>query len=393
MLFHGTSGASAPTNTTVQAPDQTAEERAACIKNLKTIYDAIQEYQRDHKSLPNWLSDLVPQYLADVNVLTCPVCRRTGQTEEPGLADPKLATSYVFEFSPLPLGAAATNAPTRTRREWKRRQMGLVGAIVPVVRCRHHTPVLNLAFDGTIYESPPFWEQMLTNRVDPADLSPARIFADEPAPGRAVPAKMADKPLYLPRDPSAPRQLLDLSGFYNAALTQSWHGSPGNDLGALPTGLQTLAGIEFDLRGIVQLASKSPSSSKYPAEIQGIKVHQKCQRIHFLHAAGFGKVEDEGSTIGLYVVRFSSNQMRLQIPIRYGHEVRDWHSLAREPEQPDDLTVAWRGDNTVSKQSRGFIRLFLTTWTNVAPTVEIDSIDFVSTMAKPAPFLIAITVD
>ena len=78
MLFHGTSGASAPTNTTVQAPDQTAEERAACIKNLKTIYDAIQEYQRDHKSLPNWLSDLVPQYLADVNVLTCPVCRRTG---------------------------------------------------------------------------------------------------------------------------------------------------------------------------------------------------------------------------------------------------------------------------------------------------------------------------
>src|SRR5579863_5425924 len=50
-----------------------AAEKEACSKNLLQIYDAIQAYQTDHRDLPNWLSDLVPQYLDDPNVLTCPV--------------------------------------------------------------------------------------------------------------------------------------------------------------------------------------------------------------------------------------------------------------------------------------------------------------------------------
>src|SRR5271165_6102981 len=58
-----------------------AEEKEACTRNLNVIYDAIQAYQFDHKDLPNWLSDLVPDYLSDGNVLICPVCRRTGRTE------------------------------------------------------------------------------------------------------------------------------------------------------------------------------------------------------------------------------------------------------------------------------------------------------------------------
>src|SRR5215467_10221203 len=68
-----------------------AEEKESCTRNLKIIWDAIQAYQFDHKDLPNWLSDLVPDYLTDGNVLICPVCRRTGRTETGALADPKLA--------------------------------------------------------------------------------------------------------------------------------------------------------------------------------------------------------------------------------------------------------------------------------------------------------------
>src|SRR5579859_7792641 len=92
---------SAPTT----PPALVAEEREACARNLKLIYDAIQAYQYDHKDLPNWLSDLVPDYLNDPNVLICPVCRRTGRTEVAPLADPKLACSYLFEFSPVPVGS------------------------------------------------------------------------------------------------------------------------------------------------------------------------------------------------------------------------------------------------------------------------------------------------
>src|SRR5579872_4563673 len=81
-----------------------AQEKEECINHLKLIYDAIQAYQLDHKDLPNWLSDLVPQYLTDANVLICPVCKRTGKAESPGLADPKISCSYLFEFCPQPLG-------------------------------------------------------------------------------------------------------------------------------------------------------------------------------------------------------------------------------------------------------------------------------------------------
>src|SRR5215831_16009776 len=147
--------------------DLAAQENDECTKNLKLIYDAIEAYRKEHKDLPNWLSDLVPDYLADANLLVCPVCRRTGQIEKPPLADPYIASSYLFEFCPARLGNSAPANPTATRRDWKERQMAIVGSIVPIVRCRHHKSALNLAFDGRIYESPPSWETMLTNTVDP----------------------------------------------------------------------------------------------------------------------------------------------------------------------------------------------------------------------------------
>ncbi|HOX56111.1 MAG TPA: hypothetical protein P5205_04895 [Candidatus Paceibacterota bacterium] len=170
------------------------EEKQACIKNLKAINGAIRAFQAEHHDLPNWLSDLVPQYLDDLNVLICPVCRRTGQSLARPMADPKLPSSYVFMFCPVPLGKAATNAPTRTHREWRRRQMGLLGSDVPVVQCRFHRPRLNLAFDGKIYESPVSWELAFTNRVSAAELTPDRLFADEtPRPARATQKASAKK--------------------------------------------------------------------------------------------------------------------------------------------------------------------------------------------------------
>ena len=370
--------------------DTASEEKEECIRNLKQIYTAIQAYQKDHKDLPNWLSDLVPGYLNDANVLVCPVGRRTGRIENPPLADPKISSSYLFEFCPVPLGGEAPNAPNRTRREWKRRQMGLVGSVVPIVRCRFHDPILNLAFDGTVYESTPAWESMLTNRINPEELIPQRLFAQEAPPETHA----ATAPRQYPaRDPKAGPQLLDLTSFYNALLTDSWHGNTGNDLGALPAGVQTLGGVAFDVRGIVQLGGKSPGAARFPPELKAIPVHQKCQYIHFLHAAAFGKVSDEGQQIGSYILHFAANSMRLEIPIIYGQHVRDWHALADEPKGGKELRIVWQGQNAISKAQNHSLRLFLTTWQNPAPSSEIDSIDYVSSMSDPAPFLIAISTD
>jgi hypothetical protein len=381
-------GTDAQTNSAPSETDLATQEKEACTRNLKVIYAAIQAYQLDHKDIPNWLSDLVPDYLSDANVLICPVCQRTGKVETQRLADPKMPSSYLFEFCPVPLGTEAPNAPTKTRRDWKRRQMGLVGSVVPIVRCRHHTPVLNLAFDGNIYESPSAWEILLTNRFNTSDLMPGRIFGESSSEQGAPQPAVA---LHFPsRDPDARKQLLDLSGFYNGMLTESWHGNRGNDLRSLPSGVQTLSGVDFDIRGVVQLANKS--STKWPREVKGIPVGLKCRRLHFLHAAGWGKPKDDGKQIGSYIAHFATYQIRLEIPIYYGRSVRDWHIQAGETAADKELKVAWTGSNELTR-GRDSLRLFLTTWENLVPDIEIETLDYVSAMADPAPFLVAITAE
>jgi len=382
----------AQTEATAEEVKQAADEKEGCIRNLKVIYEAIQNYRVDHKDIPNWLSDLVPQYIQDANILTCPACKRTGESETGPLADPKIPSSYSYEFCPLQIGKIeAPENPTKTRREWKQHQMGLVGSVVPIVRCRHHDVYLNLAFDGRIYESPPSWEVLLTNLLDVAELQPARLFAAD-SNAIAAGASAPRTPGYPARDVQARLGLIDLTAYYNAPLTESWLGDAKNDLSSLPIGVQNLAGVDYDVRGIVQVGSKDEAAGRFPARIDGIKIQQKCARLHFLQAAGFGSVTDEGQQVGSYVVHFATNRMQMEIPIIYGHDVRNWHSLAGE--QPSaDLQVAWKGTNAVSAASQNFIRLFSSTWVNIVPGVEIESVDFVSSMGKVAPFLIAITAE
>jgi hypothetical protein len=73
--------------------------------------------------------------------------------------------------------------------------------------------------------------------------------------------------------------------------------------------------------------------------------------------------------------------------------VRDWHTLPGESPLPKELVVAYKGENPASKSQGQSIRLFLTQWTNVVPDVEIESIDYVSSMAEPAPFVVAISAE
>jgi hypothetical protein len=360
-----------------------AKDKEACIQNLKTIYDAIQLYRGDHKDLPHWLSDLVPQYISDPNVLICPVCKRTGKIESHALADPNLPCSYLFEFCPAVLGTnlLAGNS-NHTSREWKRRQMGLVGSVVPMVRCRHHAPVLNVSFDGRISEGPWEWERTMSGVVNPADLSARRLFAADGVVNLSV-AAARPKPPYPARDPRARPGLIDLTAYYNVPLTEPWQGNPNGSFSLLPTGLQNFAGADYDVRGIVQVGCRAPAFKRFPSRVNGIKIRQKCGRLHFLHSAAFGSGAEEGKQLGSYVLHFAANNMQLEIPILYGRDVRDCRVPSGEKSAPS-LKAAWTGAD---------MRLFSTTWVNVAPGVEIESVDFVSSMQDAAPFLIAITAE
>ena len=48
------------------------QERDECMRNLQAINQSIQKFRKDKKDVPTWLSDLVPDYLDDPNLLVCP---------------------------------------------------------------------------------------------------------------------------------------------------------------------------------------------------------------------------------------------------------------------------------------------------------------------------------
>lgn len=186
---------------------------------------------------------------------------------------------------------------------------------------------------------------------------------------------------------------IDLGAFYNAAVTDSWHqgNMQNNTLRDLPTGLQTFNEVQFDVRGIVQLAGRSQiaeSRVRFPEQVEGIPVGRQATALTFLHGTGWKAPLD--TTIGRYVVHYANGAQRTVL-IVYGRDVRDWWTDTAEV-VGDELQVAWTGENH-SSVGGPELRLYQTRWENPLPDQEITTIDFVSTMSDSAPFLLGITAE
>ena len=384
------------------ADEQADKDREVCQTNLRRIHEAIQLYRRDHKDVPNWLSDLVPEYIKDTNAIVCPTTSRTGRIQPyQNVADPLNNRAYLYEFCPKPMGTI-WGGGEHTMREWKRRQMGIVGGDVPIVRCHLHNQVLNLAFSGRIYESGVDWENLFKDVVDFEAWRPERLFSDLGAPANIVavapPAGLiagdqSTQPAVIPpRDPASTPRQIDLGRFYNASLTNNWHARlAGNDLAELPRGLQTFDGTRFDIRGIVQLVSSSVQLGReYPSATTGIPVSQKAGTIHFLHATAFGLAD--GTRIATYTVHYASGRVK-EIPVIDGKNLQDWWLYPQMLKPEGGPKIAWRGINdAVNDWGQGVkIGLFKSSWSNPTPDDMIVSLDF--TALSAAPFLIAITAE
>ncbi|MBI3417970.1 MAG: DUF1513 domain-containing protein [Verrucomicrobia bacterium] len=194
------------------------------------------------------------------------------------------------------------------------------------------------------------------------------------------------------REPQADSWQLDLAPFYNAPLTENWHieSAPGNDLRPLPRGVHEFANVRFDVRGLVQLAIRD-APGRYPTNVAGIRVNQRCQRLHFLHSTGW--FAPEGTLVGEYIIHFADGE-RVTMPIIYGDDVLDWWMLdAPRRREPTRAVTAWKGANKASAARGSEVRLFKSTWENPRRDLAITSIDYETTLTYAAPFLIAITAE
>jgi hypothetical protein len=374
---------------------------ASCKTNLNCLYEAFLEYYKANQAWPERLSDLHPEYISDSRRLMCPELLRNGDLMagrrgiRPDVFEDVLPVGYSYELcsKAYPLWAGLHS----TEREYKLRQMRLVGSNIPIVRCRGHARVvLNLSMAGQIYENVGRdWESHFSNTLDIARLLPVPIFRDfAPVPGGATNG-------LLPRAPGTSARLLDLDAHYIAVLQSPWlwRNPSGADLSELPRGVVSLSGapVPFDVRGLIQLTS-STMIPPFPTNVDGIKVQQKCRRLHFLQGAVLGDKmyssaarDQAGSEIGWYQIHYADGRQQ-RVPLRYGLDVLNWDPMESGP-LPPGVVVAWEGANGISRKLGRRIRLYCQQWENPYGDIELASLDFHSSMARAAPFLVAVTVE
>jgi hypothetical protein len=154
------------------------EEMQACAENFRRIHGALQKYRKDKGELPNWLSDLVPDYLG-ADTLFCP---NDSDHKSPYAPDPKIPCSYGYSFSPIPIPSYWDPSGRTLYREWKTGQVKLLGDVVPTVSCHHHGEKhLQLSVGGQIYWGPLIWERMFIPDYRFGDEQRAEKVAPVPA--------------------------------------------------------------------------------------------------------------------------------------------------------------------------------------------------------------------
>ena len=182
---------------------------------------------------------------------------------------------------------------------------------------------------------------------------------------------------------------INLSSYYTEALDDNIHHKSGNTLSQLPKGLQTIDGVDYDLRGIVQLAgfrSEEITSLEYPIKVVGIPVNMRGRFLHFLHASAW-YIDASKSMIGTYRIHFEDGRVEV-IPLMYKVNIWDWWSKADE----NASLPAWKGTNECTSSIGEHIRLFHLHWKNPHPGKMIVSIDIISTCLGPGPMIAEITL-
>jgi len=204
-----------------------------------------------------------------------------------------------------------------------------------------------------------------------------------------------------PRRPGLDPKLIDISAHYNASLYdgRGWFVTDDSIcMRLLPETFVPRDGLEFDLRGVIQLESGVFSGAgetnirdrsfgeamkkEFPVEVTGIPVGLEAKALHFLLGANYGR-ETAGVEVARLVIRYEDGS-QAEMPLRYGPDIVDWYQLGHASVDP--ARVAWR-DYFLN---RGLVRA---TWTNPHPETMIRALDFISTKKKAAPFLVAITAE
>ena len=195
---------------------------------------------------------------------------------------------------------------------------------------------------------------------------------------------------------------IDIQKHGNKELTSNFAGGDEtNILKDFPTGDKKFGEVPFVVgKKLVMLGSKAQPGE--PAKVEGIAVNRSADKLHFLHANGYGGGPNkegaalyvkDGTPIGMYVVHYD-DKTTVEIPLVYGEHSRDWFYVEGEKE-PAKAKVVWSGENTFATSVGAKVRVYLMTWDNPNPQKKIVALDYSGRKDETtaAPFCIAITTE
>ncbi|MGI8601951.1 MAG: hypothetical protein ACR2OZ_03020 [Verrucomicrobiales bacterium] len=366
--------------------------RAACERNLKLIFDAVDRFVKKRGDYPEHLGKLVSEGFIDPSVLICPLLQSSGHLQIP---KPELInniskdslTLYVWEYS-----EAQSPFPNTTMRDFKERQRKTgVGDWVPMVRCHAHSENLNLSFGGAVYSSSVYWERLFRHLCPFPYLGSSLLFARRPPHTAHLPR----------RAPDTDARLLDLTAAYNALIEDDWMSvEPGDgatdfikQLG--PAWIWKHDGVPFDVRGAVQLGGKNvtlnlgepPNRPEYyPPSIPSIPVDQEASTAHLL--AGVIYEAPANSEVAKLRSIFSDGSVE-ELSLVFGQHV--WHQAPNSSHSPSpESTLAWRRASPASNDAPHAI--YHVRWNLKRPGRLLKQLEFSSSESSSCPFLLAVTL-
>jgi len=202
------------------------------------------------------------------------------------------------------------------------------------------------------------------------------------------------------RNQDVDARCLDLTGHYNLTLeefpyqTEQPSRTVTETFVKIEPGVQKFSGVPFDVRGLVALSGTETELAAgvydLKTDVDGISVGRKASKIHLLHGAGWGDDEPHGTCIGQVEVLYVNGETEL-IEICAGVHVRDWFLTRDFRRDVTEGELAWVQPST--EVTGRDIGLYTMNWENPNPEIEIQSINFRSTMTAGAPFLLGVTLE
>jgi hypothetical protein len=196
---------------------------------------------------------------------------------------------------------------------------------------------------------------------------------------------------------------INLKPYINCKVTEPLADEPDqkdHTMAALPTGVHTYGGVPFDVQGLVQLNGPSVQTGKklWPLEVKDIAIGHPFKKLHLLHGAFH--IDGPGAHIPfakLILHYADSSQEELELAggthaLRCtSQSVPPMLSLLEAPQ----TELGWLGSNPYLKKSNpgASLHLYRTTLDNPKPNKQVTTIDYLSTMVNPGPFMAGLTIE